>query len=119
MVWLGARSERVFPLVIFQEGTVDHERYTQERYVRLLSSETTCSATTGRFNKMEEGCIFTKNLKIGVGFICHLSMTKNIGLQTVLISIFWIVIFGMSLQGLSVVIRGHLNRPLVKNSNLV
>ena len=31
MVWLGACSRRsVSPLVIFEEGTVDHERYIQE-----------------------------------------------------------------------------------------
>ena len=30
MVWLGACSKGVSPLVIFKEGTVDHERYIQE-----------------------------------------------------------------------------------------
>ena len=30
MVWLGASSKGVFPLVIFDEGTVDHDRYIQE-----------------------------------------------------------------------------------------
>ena len=30
MVWLGACSKGVSPLVIFEEGTVDHERYIQE-----------------------------------------------------------------------------------------
>ena len=30
MVWLGASSKGVSPLVIFDEGTVDHERYIQE-----------------------------------------------------------------------------------------
>ena len=30
MVWLGASSKRVCPLLIFDEGTVDHERYIQE-----------------------------------------------------------------------------------------
>ena len=48
-------------------------------YKRYLNLETTCSATTGRFNKMEEGRIFTKKLKIGVGLIYHVSLTKTIG----------------------------------------
>ena len=30
MVWLGASSKGVSPLVIFEKGTVDHERYIQE-----------------------------------------------------------------------------------------
>ena len=39
-----------------------------KRYFQWYSNlETTCSATTGRSNKMKEGCIFTKKLKIGVG----------------------------------------------------
>ena len=29
MVWLGACSKEVFPLIIFEEWTVDHERYIQ------------------------------------------------------------------------------------------
>ena len=82
MVWLGACSKGVSPLVIFEEGTVDHERYIQEVLPNL---ETTCSATTGRFNKMEEGRIFTKKLKIGVGLIYHVSLTKTIDLQIALI----------------------------------
>ena len=81
MVWLGAYVKGVSPLVIFEEGTVDHERYIQEVLPNL---ETTCSTTTGRFNKMEEGRIFTKKLKIGVGLIYHASLTKTIGLQIAL-----------------------------------
>ena len=30
MVWLGAYSKGISPLVIFDEGTVDHARYIQE-----------------------------------------------------------------------------------------
>ena len=30
MIWFGACSKRVSPLAIFEEGTVDHERYIQE-----------------------------------------------------------------------------------------
>ncbi|CAF4701105.1 unnamed protein product [Rotaria socialis] len=30
MVWLGACSKGVSPLVIFENGTVDHEQYIQE-----------------------------------------------------------------------------------------
>ena len=36
MVWLGACSEGVSPLVIFEEGTVDHERYIQEVLLVVL-----------------------------------------------------------------------------------
>ena len=59
---------------------------TYKRYFQwYLNLETTCSATTGRFNKMEEGRIFTKKLKIGVELIYHVSLTKTIGLQIALI----------------------------------
>ena len=30
MVWLGACSKDVTPLVIFEEGTLDHDRYMKE-----------------------------------------------------------------------------------------
>ncbi|CAF1452283.1 unnamed protein product [Rotaria magnacalcarata] len=30
MVWLGACSKGIFPLVIFQQGTIDHDRYIKE-----------------------------------------------------------------------------------------
>ena len=72
MVRLGGCSKGVSPLVIFEEGTSG----TYKRYSNL---KTTCSATTGRFNKMEETRIFTKKLKIGVGLISHVSLTKTIG----------------------------------------
>ena len=87
MVSLGACSKGVSPLVIFEEGTVDHEWYIQEvTYFQWYSNlEKTCSATTGRFNKMEEARIFTKKLKIGVGLIYHVSLIKTIGLQIALI----------------------------------
>ena len=81
MVWLGACSKGVSPLLIFEEGTVDHERYFQW-YSNL---ETTCLATTGRFNKMEEGRVFPKKLKIDVGLIYHVSLIKTIDLQIALI----------------------------------
>ena len=30
MIWLGVCSDGVFPLVIFEDGTMDHDRYINE-----------------------------------------------------------------------------------------
>ena len=79
MVWLGACSKGVS----FSRREQLIMSGTDKRWYSNL--ETTCSATTGRFNKMEEGRIFTKKLKIGVGLIYHVSLTKTIGLQIALI----------------------------------
>ena len=51
---------------------------TYKRYFHWYSNlETTCSVTTGRFNKMEEGRIFTTKLKIGVGLIYPCFIDKD------------------------------------------
>ena len=79
----------------------------KECYLWRLNSETTCSATTGYFSKMKEGHIFNKKLKVGVGLIYHLSLTKNVDLQIALILIRRIV-FGMNLLW-----RGAINWDLM------
>ena len=82
--------------MIFEEGTVDHERYIHEVLQVALKFENHTLGSTGGFNKMEEGHIFTKKLKIDVTLISHLSLTEVIGLQIVLISIRWTIAFGMN-----------------------
>ena len=63
-------------------------------FLWFSNSKTTYSATIGRFIKMEEGHIFIKKFKIRVGLVYHLSSAKIIGLQIVLISISWSIVFG-------------------------
>ena len=36
MVWLGACSKELSPLVIFENGTVDHNRYINEVFLVAL-----------------------------------------------------------------------------------
>ena len=98
MAWLGVYFKVVSLLVIFEEGTVDHERYIQEVLPVAPKLGNDTLGNTGGFNKMEEGYIFIKKLKIGIGLIYHLSSAKIIGLQIVLIAVCSIIEFGMSLR---------------------
>ena len=79
-----ARSmfQRGVPLVIFEEGTVDHERDIQEILPMVLKFGNDMFGDNWTF---QQGRIFTKKLKIGVGLISHVSLTKTIGLQLALI----------------------------------
>ena len=100
MVWLVVCSKGVSFLWWFsnREPLIMNCTY-QKCSLSLSNSERTCSATTGRFSEMEEGHIFVKELKIGVWLIYHLSLTKNIAFQIILILIRWVVVFGMYLAG--------------------
>ena len=97
LTWLGVYSKGVSLLVVFEEGTVDHERYIQEVLPVALKFGNDTLGNTGGFNKMEEGHIFIKKLKTGVRLINHLSTAKIIGLQIALIPVRSIIEFGMSL----------------------
>ena len=82
MIWLGICSKGVFPLMIFEEGTVDHERYIQE--VLPVTPKFGNDMFSNNWTFQQDGRrphICLKTQKIGVGLIYHVSLTKTIGPQ--------------------------------------
>ena len=76
MVLLGVCSKGVSSLVIFEDGTMDHDRYIKEM---------TCLEPIGLSSKTMQSRTFIQNHRNGVLSTFLIPSIRTIGLQTVLI----------------------------------
>ena len=86
MVWLGACSKGLSPLVIFEDGTVDHNRYINEVLPVVLKYGNRLFGNDWTFQQDDAKAPSSiKNLRDDATTIFLRSFRGIIGLQTVLI----------------------------------
>ncbi len=83
MVWLGACSKGLTPLVILDEGTVDHTVYIEKVLPVALKYGNKFFGSAGTFNKMVPSLTRIIYHKNGVETIFHHLLTKTDGHQIV------------------------------------
>jgi hypothetical protein len=97
MVWLGVCSEGIYPLVIFDEGTVDHTQYIEEMLPIALKYGNKVFGNYWAFQQdRARPHIYHLTRQQCQDNFQHLS-TKDIGHLIILILIHWITVFGMNL----------------------
>ena len=81
MIWVGVCSKGVFPLVIFEDGTMDHDRYMKEvlpvalKFGNDMFPGRRCTAANGRIRQISRD-FWKRDSEIGSGLWFRLISSK-------------------------------------------